>query len=159
MPESLTKFDQVRKILEEFPPRREYVLKALHKIQTLERQQFISFDMIDMMSEYFKLTKGELYGIIGYYSMLSDEPRAPILIQVCTTPPCHFMEGQKWYEELKNLNDSEIFVEEAACLGHCEMAPVVAVNGEIISLKEFEDVKSLISYIKKRAYESANHSK
>lgn len=154
MQEKSAMYEEIKAILKNFPPRREYVLKAFHEILKLEERKYISHMTLDFMAEHFKLTRGELYGIISYYTMLSDVPRAPILVQVCTTTPCHFMGGQKLHDVLKKLHDQEIYVEETACLGHCELAPVIAVNGRIISIKEFQDVNDLVSHIKKVAYET-----
>jgi len=147
MPEH-TSNNQWEKILESFPPRREYLLQAFHKLQESEENRYISEEMIEHIARYFKLTKGEVFGTLSYYTLFSTKPRKSIMVQVCNSPLCHAMDKKKWISQLLQLQDKEVHIEETACLGHCEKGPVIAVNGQIISLQEFTSVQEIIKKIK-----------
>ncbi|MBW6501423.1 MAG: NAD(P)H-dependent oxidoreductase subunit E, partial [Bacteroidales bacterium] len=91
-------------------------------------------------------------GVAGYYSMFSLIPRGRYIIRVCNSPVCNMMGSAGLIEALGSLlgigvgettPDGLFTVEEAECLGICDVAPAMMVNLKVygnLTRKSLESV-------------------
>ncbi|MEJ2370295.1 MAG: NADH-ubiquinone oxidoreductase-F iron-sulfur binding region domain-containing protein, partial [Gemmatimonadales bacterium] len=72
-----------------------------------------------------------LEGLVSFYPHFRTEPAPPVTISVCRDMSCHLAGGADEADALwGELASAERFsVEEASCLGCCELAPAARVNG------------------------------
>jgi len=66
---------EVEKILSKYPRRKDYLLEILHDIQNHSTKNFIPEEAVQRVAEHLNIKKAQVYGVIGYYSMLSIKPR------------------------------------------------------------------------------------
>ncbi len=80
----------------------------------------------------------DVFGVIDFYSLLAREPVGKTVIQVCGDPACALEDADGLLERLARENGhfqaendgrKAVTVERAPCLGLCEHAPALLVNG------------------------------
>lgn len=131
---------EVEKILSKYPRRKDYLLEILHDIQNHSTKNFIPEEAVQRVAEHLNIKKAQVYGVIGYYSMLSIKPRGRYVIRVCASPICNMMGScslldylkQKLGVELGETSADGLFtLETSECLGNCAAAPAMMVNQEM----------------------------
>jgi NADH-quinone oxidoreductase subunit E len=86
------------------------------------------------------VSKGQLYGLATFYSMLSTKPRGRHVIKFCENAPCHVVGGKAVWEslcetlELRNGEtspDKKWTLVTTSCLGLCSVGPVVLIDDDL----------------------------
>lgn len=77
----------------------------------------------------------DVYGVITFYSHFHDKPVSETVVHVCNDPVCA-MAGSDGYfklmrESLQDKGDGSITLERAPCLGLCDIAPSVMIEGDV----------------------------
>lgn len=143
----------IEEILKKYPKSKDYLLEILHDIQKSHPQQFIPTDYVGIIARHLNITQSQVYGVIGYYSMLSLEPRGKYLIRVCRSPICNMINSESLVELLERklcisigetTADAKYTLEECECLGNCASAPSLMVNDKLYGNLTVESLSSLI---------------
>jgi NADH:ubiquinone oxidoreductase subunit E len=152
----------VREILSKYPNDRQQILNVLHEIQDAEPRNYITENAMQAVAEYFNTTKGSVYGVVTYYSMLSTKPRGKNLIRICKSPVCHIQNSISLAHELKELleidevgessPDNEFTLEYTECLGKCEHAPGMLINEDFYGHLDMPKIREII-----KSYRNKNH--
>ncbi len=149
--------ENIINLLMQFAPKRENVLKALHELQDKHPQHYLSKEILDETAKYFKLTKGQVYGIASYYSMFSVKPRGKYIIRLCKSPVCSMMGSQSLVEHIENLcgisegetsSDGIFTIEHTECLGRCGKAPSMMVNEDVYTDLNAQKIDQIINELK-----------
>lgn len=144
-------------ILKKYPKRRDFVLEILHDIQNHDPQHHLPEYALKKVAHHLNLPLGQIYGIVGYYTMFSAKPRGKYLIQVCRSPICGMLGGQSIINSLKlslradlsNSAQNELFtIEEVECLGQCSDSPCMMINQKIYGHLTPEKIESIIEELK-----------
>ncbi|MEJ2310914.1 MAG: NAD(P)H-dependent oxidoreductase subunit E [Gemmatimonadales bacterium] len=104
-------------------------------IRELERQQaergHLDEACLRELSSRLGVPLYRLEGLVSFYPHFRTEPAPPVTISVCRDMSCHLAGGADEADALwGELASAERFsVEEASCLGCCELAPAARVNG------------------------------
>jgi NADH-quinone oxidoreductase subunit E len=86
------------------------------------------------------VSKGQLYGLATFYSMLSTKPRGRHVIKFCENAPCHVVGGKAVWDalcetlELRNDEtspDKKWTLVTTSCLGLCSVGPVVLIDDDL----------------------------
>ena len=128
---------EIDQILKKYPPdqKRAAVLPLLHLAQ--REDGVITKAAIAEVAALLDLDETQVGALIGFYTLLHDEPEGKIRIQVCTDLPCALRGAEKFAEELcENLGvrigetseDGFVTVEEVMCLAACDHAPMFQVQ-------------------------------
>ncbi len=106
--------------------RRDLLLPALHALQAL--RGWVSPGGINYVAEVLQVPPAEAYGVATFYELLRTDPpdRPGDLHHVCIDPACLLSGAERKVEELASQGHR---VHRAPCLGHCEAAPAVFVQG------------------------------
>jgi NADH-quinone oxidoreductase subunit E len=100
----------------------------------------------------------EVEEVIGYYTMLTRQPRGKHHVQVCTNVSCMLTGGEELYQHAcKKLGignkqktaDGQFSLEEVECLGACSWAPAMLVNYDFHFNVTPEKLDKLIDSLKK----------
>lgn len=127
-------------VLEKHPPRMENVLLILHDLQAHNPRNYLSKTDLEQAAGYLNTTQASIYGIASYYSLFSLTPRGRHIIRICRSPVCRMGNDEDVFNALhRMLNidigqttpDGRFTLETAECLGHCDRAPVMAVDESI----------------------------
>ncbi len=149
-------YTEINKILFKYEPKQENIIKTLHELQDLHPRQYISEEILDVVSKYFNNTKAQLYGIVSYYSMFSLKPRGKYIIRFCKSPVCDMMGSFNILNYLKEklkigpgetTKDGIFTLEFAECLGLCDKAPSMMINSDIYTELTAEKIEQIMSKI------------
>lgn len=126
----------VAESISEFGNHRKNVIQILTRVN--EELSFIPVEAIDAIAEATGVSPGEVYSVISFYSFLSSSPRGRNIVRICSTISCA-MSGQgdvlsALVEEfgIKPFETTEDFLltlEITPCIGLCDQAPAMLVNG------------------------------
>jgi formate dehydrogenase beta subunit len=107
-------------LLAELPRERTRLLDNLGRIR--REVGPITPDLSDALADHMNVRRGEVHEVVSFYSFL----QVPIdAVRVCTGPVCDCFGAR----ELLAENPGAI---EVACLGHCDLAPVLTRGDEIV---------------------------
>ena len=90
--------------------------------------------------EFVQVSKGQLYGLASFYSMLSTKPRGRHVIKFCESAPCHVVGGKAVWDSLcetlglKNdemTPDNKWTLLTTSCLGLCSLGPVLLIDDDL----------------------------
>jgi len=106
-------------LLPELPPERTRLLDNLGRIR--REVGPITPELSDALADHMNIRRGEVHEVVSFYSFLQVPPSAT---RVCTGPICDCMGARTLLERHPGAL-------EVACLGHCDLAPVMT-EGETI---------------------------
>jgi len=148
----------VESILSKYPKKREFVLEILHDIQNKHPQNYLTKESIKLVAKHLELPLSQIYGIIGYYSMLSIKPRGKYIIYVCKSPVCRMMGSASVSDQLqshlkidinKTTSDGLFTLEEVECLGRCNESPCMMINKSFYGNLTQEKLLSILEVLQK----------
>lgn len=148
---------EVGRILGEKEKKRGILIHALHRIQ--EDNGYLPEDVLRRLSQNLDIPLSEIYSVATFYKMFHFKPRGKKVVKVCLGTACYVRGSSKVLSALEtefNIRSGEttedlaMTLETVGCVGCCGLAPVAAVNedivGEIIGEKR---VGAFIGSIKK----------
>lgn len=103
-------------------------------IQALEELQaengWLSKDVLRELSAEIQTPLYRLQEIVSFYPHFRTEPPARLTVEVCRDMSCHLHGCEGLAERVREAaGDLNVEVFETSCVGTCEMAPAVRVNG------------------------------
>lgn len=132
-------FVKATAILQKFSKSEDNLLNALHEIQDARKDSYLTKDDIIKVSEYFELPSGYVYSVASFYTMFSFKPRGRYIIRICGSPTCDLMGSTRISKEIQKIlgitwgettKDGLFTLEKSSCLGLCETAPAILINGK-----------------------------
>jgi len=144
-------------IFKKYDPAKDNLIFILHEIQDTHPQHYISSEAVEKVSEFLKIPKSHVYGVVTFYSMFSTKPRGKNIIRLCESPPCFLRGSENVLNKLKEILDVEVnettadgkfTLELCACLGVCGNAPVMMINEELFGDLNDKRVEKIIANIK-----------
>ncbi|OGO40210.1 MAG: hypothetical protein A2147_09930 [Chloroflexi bacterium RBG_16_57_8] len=114
------------------------VLVRLKEAQ--EKYGYVTEQAMAEIAEAAGITIGDVYGIATFYTFLSVKPVGRNVIRICRSLPCHLKNAEAVIESLKQAlsiapgettADGRFTLELTNCIGACDMAPAMLVNGEL----------------------------
>ena len=119
-----------------YPDARSAMLPLLYIVQSAEGH--VTREGMREVGEILGLKTAEVEAIATFYTMLHVEPTGEHVIAVCTNLSCMLRGAYEIYEEAKELlgpdcgsatADGKFTLHEEECLGACDAAPLVQVDG------------------------------
>ncbi|MBM4301941.1 MAG: NADH-quinone oxidoreductase subunit NuoF [Deltaproteobacteria bacterium] len=129
------------------------VMPALHAVQGI-CGNWLPLEALKLVSEGMDIPYPYLYGVMSFYTMFSPTPRGKYIIRLCESPPCHIMGAENLVAVLKGelgikvgetTADGLFTLEHTACLGVCEVSPVMQINEVVFGRLTPERVKNILS--------------
>jgi NADH:ubiquinone oxidoreductase subunit F (NADH-binding)/NADH:ubiquinone oxidoreductase subunit E len=139
----------VRALLGDSPRRRDLLIEFLHLIQ--DRYGHLSVAHLNALADEMRLAQTEVYEVASFYAhfdvVKADEAPPPALtIRVCDSLSCELAGAQKLKTALENgLNQAEVRVLRAPCMGRCDTAPVLEIGHNHIDFASLEKVEAAIA--------------
>ncbi len=126
-------------IVARYPKRVAALIPILMILQDEERH--ISQETMEGLATYLETTPAHVLGVLTFYAMFSTKERGRKHIYFCKTTPCWLRgapELQALFEEKLGIKansgdvteDGQFSIDTAECIGLCEMAPCILVEGE-----------------------------
>ncbi|MHB8943018.1 MAG: NAD(P)H-dependent oxidoreductase subunit E [Bellilinea sp.] len=121
------------------PQGRTALLPALHAAQ--EIYGYLPEPVAAEIGRGLNIPLAEVFGVIDFYSLFYREPVGKTVIHVCNDPACAMAGSEPILKRLtqhveflkvNNHTEESVTIERAPCLGLCEHAPAMLVNGRPI---------------------------
>ena len=87
-------------------------------------------EALSYISEKLEVPLSTLYHLITFYRCFHLEP-AKKVARICVGTTCHVKGGEALYQQAKGMSGYR--VEKARCLGCCNTAPAMELDGEVMS--------------------------
>ena len=130
----------LQKILAEYAPQgRTALLPALHAAQAI--YGYLPEPVAAEVGSSLKIPLADVYGVIDFYALFYREPVGKTIVHVCGDPACAMagadgvlkrMTRQSGRGEKNSEGVRSVTVERAPCLGLCEQAPALLVQGTAV---------------------------
>ncbi len=106
-------------------------MSLIHELELLQQEHGHLTDVL--LRELAHSQATPLYRIqelVSFYPHFRTTPPAAVTVSVCRDMSCHLAQADGLAAKLAaGLRDADVEVEEVSCLGCCELAPAVRVNG------------------------------
>lgn len=144
-------------IISGFSPDRANLLSIFHALQDNHPQNYLTGEALSATARYLNVNLSWVYGVAGYYSMFSLKPRGRYIIRICNSPVCNMLGSSDVLEMLGSLLDIRsgettadglFTVEEAECLGICEVAPAMMINRKVYGYLTRDSLAGILDELK-----------
>jgi NADH:ubiquinone oxidoreductase subunit E len=139
---------QIEAAMARYPDRHSAALPALHAAQL--HHGWCSPEAIEQVACVMRVTPAYLEAVATFYDMYELAPAGRHAIYVCTNISCSLCGADELYEEIVAAagDDPEFNVRAFECLGACDIAPMVSVDGAYIGPLQAADVPELLDDIR-----------
>jgi len=126
----------ILRLIVKYPDRRSAVMPALHLVQ--REIGWLPDEAIREIANLLGMSTTEVNGIATFYTMYAREQPGRHTIMFCTDLPCALRGADQMLEHLEHRlgckagatsADGAVTLKEAECLGGCDHAPVMLVDG------------------------------
>ena len=117
---------------------REDLLVSLKEAQA--ERGHLSREVLVEVSRSLDVPVVDVFGVASFYSFLSTRPQGSNIIRVCGSVPCYLKNSQMILRSLadalgigpgETTPDGRFSCELTNCIGACDLAPAMLVNGEV----------------------------
>lgn len=118
---------------------------------------YISEHILKQISIDHNIPIARLYGVAKFYTQLRTEPQGKYVIEICGSPSCVLNDGttvEKFLEQELNIEigettrDKKFSLYKVSCIGCCDEAPAMLINGEPHTNLTVERMKDLINKLR-----------
>lgn len=125
------------------------LLDALLSLQKAEG--YVSEDGLKALAAHIGVSAAELYDTASFYSMLRFEKPAQTEIRVCRGTACHSGGNAELVAALEKAtgvklgeSNEKYSLGWVECLGQCQAAPNLLINGELYTNVELDKIPELL---------------
>jgi NADH-quinone oxidoreductase subunit E len=131
-----------------YPDRRSAALPALAAAQHLHG--WCSPEAFQQVACVMRLTPAYLISVASFYDMLDTQQVGHCRVYVCTNISCSLRGGRKLLAHLQDAlgDDPDVQVRGFECLGACDIAPMVSVDGVYVGPVLDGDVAELAQQVR-----------
>jgi NADH-quinone oxidoreductase subunit E len=135
---SAREFSEMERILARYDEPASAILPLLHYVQSV--QGHLSEEALTFVAEFIGVPHVRTFEVATYYTMLFTEPVGRHLVQVCRNLSCHINGSEEVLQALKReldidvgatTSDGVFTLVEVECIGACDHAPAVMVDGDL----------------------------
>lgn len=143
-----TALGQVQALLGNRPRNRDLLIEFLHLIQ--DEYGHLSAAHIRALAEELRTGQAEIYEVASFYAHFDvvregETPPPALTIRVCDSLSCELAGAEQLQQALKDgLDESQVRVLRAPCMGRCDTAPVLEIGHNHIDHATPEKVQAAI---------------
>ncbi len=106
-------------------------MSLIHELELLQQEHgHLTDDRLRDLAHSLVTPLYRLQELVSFYPHFRTTPPAAVTVHVCRDMSCHLAQADGLAEKLAaELREADVEVEEVSCLGCCELAPAVRVNG------------------------------
>lgn len=140
----------IQKILLEFDPQLENLLRVLKEIQ--KENKYISKNDCDKIAGYFSLPLTRVFSLASFFDLLDTRPVKKKIIKVCSGGPCSMKKTFEIIRQIEMLLKIELGkdahpkakLETMSCVGLCDQGPVMMIDEQVFEKVRPETVDDII---------------
>jgi NADH-quinone oxidoreductase subunit F len=140
--------EKVEAAMTRYPDRHSAAIPALYAAK--EHYGWCSPEAIEQVAAVMQVTPAYLTSVATFYDMLETHPKPPRDVYVCTNISCSLRGADELFEAMLAAAEQEenINVRSFECLGACDIAPMVSLDGDYIGPLETDDAQRIVEDIK-----------
>jgi NADH-quinone oxidoreductase subunit E len=140
--------DEIERQMAKYPDRRSAAIPSLAAAQRLHG--WCSPEAIDQVACVMRLTPAYLVSVASFYDMLDTRPTGHRRVYVCTNISCSLCGGRELLTKLQEAvgDDPDVQVRGFECLGACDIAPMVSIDGVYVGPVEDGEVDELARQVR-----------
>lgn len=105
----------------------------IRELQAIQRKHgYLPDDELNALSERLKKPLYEIHGVATFYPHFRFQPPPDVVIGVCADMSCHLRGACEIKRIFEDAAGNGWCVSETACIGQCDAAPAIAVNGRSV---------------------------
>ena len=121
---------------------------------------YLTEEAIREVAEILELPYTDVFEVVGFYTLLYNQPVGTWVLQVCDDVPCCFLGAEELVAELeRKLNirvnqttsDGMFTLQRVKCLADCDHAPVLQANLEYYRNLTPDQLDGLLEELRRRA--------
>ncbi len=130
--------EQIQRLAEQYGKDRSALIPILQDIQ--RSQYYVSDYAMQEVADALGIHPVEVYGVVSFYSFLTDKPQGRFVIRLCRTITCDMAGKDRIASQLENdlgicfgetTPCGTFTLEWANCLGMCDQGPAMLVNNRV----------------------------
>ena len=138
---------------------REHLLDILQELQSRSRVHVLDPLTVDLVAKLLEMPRAVIMDVIGFYAMLSTEPQADCVIEVCRSNPCNLGYSRTVVDQLQKelgvspyevTEDGRFVIRFMDCVGACESGPIIRVGDALYGNLTPEKISGLIADLRNR---------
>ncbi len=146
------------KMIASYPPGRQKGALIPMLLYAQDEVGAVTDEVIEEVSRRLNVSRVEVEEVLGYYTMLTREPRGKYHLQICTNISCLLTGGEELFQHAcrklgignrEKTPDGQFSLEEVECLGACSWAPAMQVNYDFHYHMTPEKLDQLIDSLRK----------
>lgn len=127
----------LQRVIERYGADPEALVEILRSLS--EQLGYLSQDDLVAVAKVLKLPYSRVYGVATFYSMIETSPVGTHTLLMCEDAPCHLAGGADLRRALERrlgisfgetTADGRWSLRTVSCLGRCDLAPVVMIDGQ-----------------------------
>jgi len=125
------------------------IIEYLHEIQ--DKYGFIPKSELKKLSSQVNKSPAELYETASSYAYFSFDPKPKKVIKICDSPVCHIKSSESLLKHIEKLigikvgeKNNKVGLETTQCLGLCDKAPVMEINGKFFTKLNKEKITKIL---------------
>jgi len=135
---------------------RSELLPILSQIQ--DKKGYISDKDMQEVADKLGIHPVEVYSVVTFYSFLNSKKEGKHTIRVSNCISSVMKGSRKIVKEFEKelqiklgqtTKDKRVTLKEASCIGMCDMAPAIMVDGELIGRVTAKKVKEIVKELKR----------
>lgn len=101
---------------------------------------YVSREFMAQTARSLQIPLSEVYGVTTFYAFLSTRPLGKYVIRICKSIPCYLQHAEMIIDSVAHAigigpgqctSDGKFSFELTNCIGACDMAPAMLLNGEV----------------------------
>ncbi len=155
---SAEEMDDIKAIRARYDEPASAILPLMHYVQG--SQGYLSEESLTFVAEYIGVPHVRAFEVATYYTMLFTKPVGKHLIQVCRNLSCHVNGAPRILEKLESdlgtapggtTTDGLFTLVEVECIGACDMAPALMVDGDLHAAVTVESISGILDSYREKA--------
>ena len=127
---------EIKALMAKYPDKRSAIMPVLHLVQA--EVGWLPDEAIRQVADLLGLTSTEVNSVATFYTMYAREKPGQHTVFFCTDLPCALRGADEMMEHIEHRlgckagqtsADGKVTLREAECLGGCDHAPVMLVDG------------------------------
>lgn len=148
---------KLNEIIQEQGTSPDKLINILMEYQKTKDTKVLTTEDLKIVAQELGVTEALVYQVATFYTLLSTKERGAHIIQVCEDIPCYVNGCVNVVTELeKKLKikmgettyDKMFTLEHTSCLGCCNIAPAMRVDGKLIGNLTPEKISDIIDEIR-----------
>lgn len=136
---------EIFKITNRYDSNRESLLDMLTEIQNT--RGWVSNETIQQISHLLRIPNHQTFGVASFFSMINIEPQHNHIMYVCDGPACWLAGSNELLISAQSLANKQpnLGVKRSSCLGLCDCAPAVLLDGHQAGPDDAHNPEMLLS--------------